>query len=297
MDGDIFGIKDVAHVHIFDFSTKKPIATIEYGQAAQEQVAGERTYITGGYGNVRWLSFDTQKTATYQLTSPMVDLKMIALVNGTEIEHSPYDLYQKDTVTVIGGKATLKYEPKEILGVNYANGSANDIGQEIAVVDGDPTDNDSVSLDGKNLTFSGNIADETLVNVFYSFTTDDTARTIATVTNAFPKYVTVVADGIWKNLNDGVYDAVKIQIYKAQPQVAYTLAQSNGNDATTLEINFDMFSHTIATPDGKNHRVYMTHTFLGEADYDGNPEDPVNQETTTTSTTAAPTTSTTTVSP
>jgi hypothetical protein len=268
MAGDIFGLHEVSHVHLFDYVTKEPIVTIEYATSNQTEIAGERSYITGGYGNARWMSFDSSKTATYQLGVPMIDLKLLGLLGGNQVVTGVIDLLQKDTVTIgTDHTATLKHTPKSgaPIFINKAVGDTNDIGDSFTVSETAPASATEVQIAADVLTFEASVTGD--VNIFYTYASEATVKTSRTLTGKFPKLVTVLADGVWKDEQDGTYKLVKMQIYKASPQVAYTLAQSASGDASSLEVNFDMYSTKV---NGEN--VYMDTSVVGDSEYTGSAE-------------------------
>lgn len=230
-----FGIKEVYNVLIADFATNKPIAYAEYAEASTNEVTSERTPIRGGQGSYKLMDFDSQKDSTFQLTLPLVDLKLLALLAGDELTEGAADVFKREELVVVDNAGSLEITLSETpltgsVVVNLLEG-LRDFGEELTA---------SVTGSVVTLTGTGLAAGDTVV-AFYQYASPTTSKKISIKANKFAKAVKIYGDGLWRDQETETDKAVKMTVHKAKPQGNFSLTTSS-SDPTSLELTFDMYA-------------------------------------------------------
>jgi hypothetical protein len=257
-----FAIKEVYNMDICDYTTKKPLIRIDYAQTGSNEFAGDRTNITGGWGNQQLYSFDATKTVNFQVTVPLVDTKLLAFLSGSDFVTGARDIYQREQLVVsTGNKVTLAQTP--IDGTLYISrlDSARDYGEEITV--GDPaTLEDKYSIAGEEITLNAT-SDPigSTVIAWYKYAAPATTQTIKIDADKFSKFCTIVALGKWDDQVEAAQYPAQLMIYKCRPQAGFTLTTS-ASDATTLEMTFDMYAEKVTEPGGEIRNAYFDANIL-----------------------------------
>jgi len=228
-----FGIKEVYNLNIVDFATNKPFIYIDYAEATTNENTAERTSLRGGQGYYKLMDFDHSKDSTLQLTVPLVDIKLLAMLAGDDLAEGATDVFKREELTVVDNVSTMEITLSEtpITGtvvVNKLEG-LRDYGQEVTVS----------NVTGNTVELTG-VAEGEKVVVFYQYSSPATAKKFSIKANKFPKAVKIFGDGLWRDQETETDKAVKMTVHKAKPQSNFTLTTS-GSDATTLEITFDMY--------------------------------------------------------
>nr|BDD47804.1 hypothetical protein 5 [Bacillaceae bacterium] len=250
-----FGIKEVLNGTIVDYSTKKPIVYFDYATASSNENAAERLFLDGGQGNYRLMSFDHTKTSTFQLTLPMVDLKMLALLAGEDLATGASNVFKREELTITSGAATLASAPVDGTLFIFELTGLRDNGTEFTKVAATPAAS-QYTISGTTLGF--NTADNNKkIVAFYQYTSATTAQKISIKANKFPKAVTIYGDGLWQDQETETTKAVKVNVFKAKAQPNFTLTMSS-TDATSLELTFDLF----AVKDANGNYSYIDYIIL-----------------------------------
>ena len=228
-----FGIKEVYNLTIVDFATNKPFIYIDYAEATTNENTAERTSLRGGQGYYKLMDFDHSKDSTLQLTVPLVDVKLLAMLAGDEIAEGAADVFKREELEVVDNANSLKITLSETpidgtVVVNKLEG-LRDFGTEVTVS----------SITGKTVVLTGAKVGEKVV-AFYQYSTPTTAKKFSIKANKFPKAVKIFGDGLWRDQETETDKAVKMIVHKAKPQPNFTLTTS-GSEATTLEITFDIY--------------------------------------------------------
>lgn len=247
-----FGIKEVYNLTIVDFATNKPFIYIDYAEATTNENSAERTSLRGGQGYYKLMDFDHSKESTLQLTVPLVDIKLLAMLAGDELVEGATDVFKREELEVVdnGGSLEITLSETPIDGtvvVNKLEG-LRDYGDEVTVS----------SVTGKTVTLSGGTVSEgDKVIVFYQYSSPATTKKFSITANKFPKAVKIFGDGLWRDQETETDKAVKMTVHKARPQANFTLTTS-GSDATTLELTFDLYPIKNANGD----MVYIDYIVL-----------------------------------
>jgi len=251
-----YGIKEVLNVVMEDLATGKPIIDVDYAETTTIETTAERIDVRGGHGYYKLLTFDHSKEAQLQMTLPLVDLKLLALLGGTELAEKQKDVFSKERLTVKEGEGDddnyveLSYEPvEESLFVAELEGN-RDFGDEI--------DEEGYNLDGKKITLPDKEPGDRVV-VFYKYSVNDDVKEIKLSAERFPRAVKIYGNGLWTDEKDKSLKKVKVTVHEAIPQSEFTVTMS-GDEATELELTFDLF----AVEDDDGDLTYVTYDVLDE---------------------------------
>lgn len=243
-----YGIKEVVNGVLTDFVTKKPLVYFDYAETTSNENQAERVFLEGGQGAYRLMAFDYKKTATFKLTLPLVDLKMMALLAGEDLATGAADVFKREELVITTDKVTLSETPIDGTLFVYELDSQRDNGEEFtaAVVPATPTATE-YSLTAQDLTFDTTNNGKTVV-VFYQYATTPTAKKISIKANKFPKAVSIYGDGLWVDQVTEQAQAVKVVVHKAKVQPNFTISMDMQNP-TKLELTFDLFAVKEANGD------------------------------------------------
>jgi fructose-specific component phosphotransferase system IIB-like protein len=232
-----YGIKEVYNTSLINFATNKPFVFIDYATAATNENSAERTELRGGQGNGLQMTFDHTKAGTFQLSVPMVDLKLLAYLGGEDMVTGATSIYKREELIISGGSATLAQTPVTDTQVIFEMTGLRDNGTEFTKVASAPAAG-QYSISGAVLTC--NAADNgKKIAVWYQYTTAATAKKIAIKANKFPATVKIVGEGLFRDQETDTDKVCAITVHKAKAQPNFTLTTS-ASDATTLDITFDM---------------------------------------------------------
>ncbi|MEC1155636.1 hypothetical protein [Cytobacillus horneckiae] len=238
-----FGIKEVLDTNIVDYKTKEPVAFIDYAEASTNEVTGERLKLKGGRGMADQMSFDHSKESTFQLTVPLVDLKLLALITGEELGEGVGQIFKREVLTVHetsgSPSVTLSHSPVGDVKIYKLEG-IRDIGEEFDVTE----------VTSKDVTLATPATNGEEVVAFYQYSAPVNSKRISVKSNKFPKAVSIYGTGLARNQEDEQDYPCHVTVYKARPQQNITFTMS-GTEATNLQITFDMFAVTDAKGDGQ----------------------------------------------
>jgi hypothetical protein len=238
-----YGIKEVLDTNILDFKTKKPLAFIDYATATTNENSGERLDLTGGRGNAKQMSFDHSKASTFQLTVPLVDLNLLAILTGDDVQTGVGEIFKREILTVTDSTGTLKVNLSQtpITGTVsvYKLEGIRDTGAEVTVG----------TISSKDVTVTGADAGDEVI-AFYQYAAPANAKKISVKTTKFPKAVEIFGTGLARNQEDEQDYPCHVHVFKARPQNNFTFTMS-GTDATNLELTFDLYEVKDANGEGQ----------------------------------------------
>ncbi|WP_442636605.1 hypothetical protein [Rossellomorea marisflavi] len=245
-----YGIKEVLDVNILDYASKNPLFFVDYAEATSNENTAERLDLTGGRGNAKQMSFDHSKAGTFQLTVPLVDLKMLAMLSGDDLQEGAGQIFKREVLTVddAGGapSVTLSHEP--IAGVKiFKLEGLRDTGEEIPA-----------TVSAKKAELTGAAADQQVI-AFYQYAAPAKSKKVSIKSTKFPKAVEIFGTGLARNQEDELDYPCHLHVFKARPQPNFTFTMS-GSDATNLEITFDMYE----VKDQKGEGQYIDYIFETE---------------------------------
>lgn len=252
-----YGIKEVMNMVVCEYNPipekAKPIVVLDYCTVTDVQNQAERLDITGGRGNKKLLSFDHSKVASLPITIPLVDMKMVSLLSGDDIEEKIQKIFKKENLTVLKDDdgdenyVELKKIPVEgTLFVNKLEGY-RDFGQALEKATGGTPESGEYLLDTASGVAKIKVnAEDCPVGseliVCYTHKTKNAVESMSFNPEKFAKPVTLKGDSLFRNQyteEDEVYNFIA---YKGKFQMNYTLSM-NATSATVLETTLDLYAH------------------------------------------------------
>lgn len=239
-----YGIKEVLDVNILDFKTKEPITFIDYATATSNENAAERLDLTGGRGNAKQMSFDHSKTSTFQLTVPLVDLNLLSILTGENLQTGVGEIFKREILTVADNAGVLEITlSKEPIGGTvsvYQLEGLRDAGEKVT----------TETITGTDVTITtGAVAGDEVI-AFYQYAAPSTAKKVSVKSTKFPKAVEIFGTGLARNQEDEQDYPCHVHVFKARPQNNFTFTMS-GTDATNLELTFDLYEVKDSVGDGQ----------------------------------------------
>ena len=247
-----YGVKEVMNMVVCEYNPvieeAKPIVVLDYCQVSDVQNQAERLDIQGGRGNKKLLSFDHSKVATLPITIPLVDMKMISLLSGDDIEYKIQKIFKKEvlTVTSLGlnkvGVELKKTPLKGTLFVNKLEGF-RDFGDALTETTNLTPSAGEYLVDVNKIVVDATdcpIGSELIV--CYTHSTTKAVETMSFNPEKFAKPVTLKGDSLFRNQyteEDEVYNFIA---YKGRFQMNYTLSM-NATSATVLETVLDLYAY------------------------------------------------------
>jgi hypothetical protein len=238
-----YGIKEVLDINILDFKTKKPLVFIDYAEASSNENQGTRVDLTGGRGNAKQMSFDHSRTSTFKLTIPLVDLNLLAILTGEDLQDAAGDIFKREVLTAVDATGTIKVSLTETpVGTPsvYKLDGLRDLGTEVT----------GGTVSGKDITFTTGVAGGDELVVFYQYAAPVGAKQISIKSSKFPKAVEIYGEGLGRNQEDEQDYPVHVHVFKARPQINFTFTME-GTNATKLDITFDCYEVKDANGDGQ----------------------------------------------
>ena len=253
-----YGVKEVMNFTLANYVPnlldREPILTVDYATMTDVANAGERIDISGGRGNARLLSFDHSKTVEVNVTLPLIDMKMLALISGDEVTEEISKIFRKEVICPVKDTSTdavyidLKRKPLEGSVYLYKLEGNRDMGKkgvpvaELPLV-GDLKD-DEIFIDGENkkITVSATtfpVGEE--VVVFYTSETTVAVENLRIDPTRFPKTVSVFGDTLFRNQYNELDEVYNVRIHKARMRPEYTLSM-NATDVAVLEFTMDVYA-------------------------------------------------------
>jgi hypothetical protein len=228
-----YGLREVADLTFYDLTTNKPFLYMDYALTSNNEHSSDTTYLTGGKGNPRRLAFDGNKQSTLEVSTQVIDFRIIALLAGADVETGATNVFKREVLTgatTTGVTITLSETP--------VTGTVTVFPLSSDAVEGEE---ESITVSDSTVTITGGVAGTEYV-AYYQFQSETTAEKISFKSTNFPKYCKVVGDTLIKNEATGVNEPFQMVANKAKAQGNFTLSMASEGDPTTLNIMFDLFA-------------------------------------------------------
>lgn len=122
-----YGGYEVIDFFISEYSrqlkNRMPIVHVPYAEVTGINLSSDRSDIRGGRGYQRLMSFDHSKEVTINATLPLIDLKVLGLISGDDVEKKIRTIYKRESGVIRAtnedgteGEFELKYAPAKDIG-------------------------------------------------------------------------------------------------------------------------------------------------------------------------------------
>lgn len=240
-----FGVKEVADVIFYNLLTGKAELFLDTLKLSNLENAAETVYANGGKGNPRLISWDFNRTATFNVQDALLNPKAIAMQSGTEVEKKIETIYERIvTVAVDDGSGNSKIALDETpdTGSVQIFESTDGYGQDKEVTSA------SITVTGKDITVpSASLAVGTTVIVYFTYQTVDESEVITLHSDKFGGFYRVVGKTFWRSEATGKDEKVQIVIPKAKIGSAFTLTMQPDGDPSVFDMALDVFKDPRST--------------------------------------------------
>lgn len=249
-----YGVKEVMDFTITNYNPdqlkRKPIISVDYAQVTSIENGGERIPVDGGQGNKRLMNFDHSKSTTVNITLPLVDLNMLALISGDDVMKRIKKIYKREVLPAVDPAspatvATVELAKTPIEGslFVYQLGGYRDLENQLkpassssAVADGE------YAIDGTTVSLNATtFKDCREVVVYYQYETSKAVTNLKIDPTKFPKAISFYGDTFMRDQFDEKDKLFHIVGHKGRIQPNYTLNMS-GTDVAVLELAVDMYA-------------------------------------------------------
>lgn len=219
-----FANRDVCDVIFEDYVTGVPALFMDFANATTTNLTGTTVYAFGGKGRPKRVAFNGERGGTIEIDTQMQCAKLYSILSGAAIEATA-NFLKRVELNATSKAITLPTAPASGSTVNvYAYD--DDCGTPVANTVADKTVTLTSGADGKYI-------------VYYMENIATGVKKINIKDTTFPKTFKIY---MWTDdvAEDGTVIAKKITAYKAQPQAAFSIGNSNTGDPATVKITCDL---------------------------------------------------------
>jgi hypothetical protein len=241
-----FGVKEVADVTFYNLVTGKPELFLDTLKLSNLENNAEVTYATGGKGAPRLISWDFNRTATFNVQDALLNPKAIAMQVGTELEKKIERIHKREHLVAVtggvAGKSEINLEQTPLVGTITVYESADGYEHEAEV------SLTNMTINGNKLEFPDtDLPVGTEVLVYYQYETASDAEVITIKSDKFSGFYKVVGDTLWRNEQTGLDEKVQIVIPKAKIISQFTITMQPDGDPSVFDFNLDVFKDPNST--------------------------------------------------
>ncbi|WP_410767799.1 hypothetical protein [Fontibacillus sp. BL9] len=239
---NVWAVREVALATFYDLTTNKARIQLTNLKTSGLENTAETTYSLGGRGNAKIVGFSGNRGGRVTLQDAVFTNEVIAMMTGNDIDSGVKSIYQKEVLTVEGGKATLKFAPENadqgLISV-YEIHSDGTHKEEFEYATS--LSSKKYTLNGKELTFNtGELADGTEIAAYYQTLTDPSAKTITVSSDKFAGTFKVVLDCLVRNVVDEKDYAAQIVINKAKMEDNWTISMAATGEPSVFDIPMEI---------------------------------------------------------
>lgn len=236
-----FGVKEVCDVIFYDLANGgKPALFLDSLKMSNLENDAETSYVQGGKGNARIMSFDYNRTATFTLQDSLMNPKSIAMQAGAEVVKGAVNAHKREVLDVVADKVTLKEAPIDGTVTVYKTTDGYDHLQEVTPVTVAQVLSLPASTTGK-------------VIVYYQYETTADAEQIIISSDKYSGFYKVVGHTVIRNANTNRDEAFEIEVPKAKIMSAFAINLTPEGDPAVFDMTLDVFK-----PDNSTDMVKLT---------------------------------------
>lgn len=218
-------VRECCDLTFCDFTTGVPFLRADYALTTTTEMTANTVYATGGRGNPRRITFNSDKGGTMGFSTQIVPFKLYSLLSGAAIETTATFL-KREVLAATAAAITLTTSPV----ANTVNvfAEADDCGTPL-----------EITVEGTTVTLpvgsTGNFI------AYYVETISTNVKKLNIKSTTFPNAFKVYAETIEKTESDEILP-FKMTVYKAIPQPNFSINLSNSGDPMTLEFTADLLA-------------------------------------------------------
>lgn len=230
-----FALRDAGKATFYNLQTGKAMVTIESLKTSGVETSGDTTYATGGFGNARLVGFSSNKQAKLPLQDALFDATVLGMLTGNSVTGGKRTIDYNEILTVTSNKVTLSKTPKGAIVSVYSVNPDKSNGTEYTL--GTPATKPlEYSVSGKDITFNTDVANNTLIRVYYKVETAEDAKTVMVTSSAFGGTFKLVLDVLVRDATDGLDYAGQLVVPRGKIEDAFNISLSVDGDPAVLDI-------------------------------------------------------------
>lgn len=241
--GELFGVKEVADITLYDLDTMKPALFLNSLKLTNLENNADTSYATGGQGNGRLMSWDFNRTANFTVQNALLNPKAVSMQLGTQVEKKIRTLFKREVLVAVAGstgtksKIVLNETPQATGMTIYKTTDGIEHGTEVT----------TGTVTAKEVEFA--IADLPIgdkVIAYYKFDSQATAETITIASDKFSGYYMLVGDTLWRNPK-GKDEKVQIIMSKVRISSQFNIEMKAEGDPSVFDFNMECFKADDST--------------------------------------------------
>jgi hypothetical protein len=245
-----FGVKEVADVILYDLANGgKPAMFLDSLKMSNLENDAETSYVQGGKGNPRLMSFDYNRTATFTLQDALMNPKAIAMQAGAEVVKGAVNAHKREVLeAVVGATAgtttvTLANAPVAGSSTTYKTTDGYDHNAEV-----------EESTEAQTMVYSDvDVPAGTKVIVYYQYETTADAERVIISSDKYAGFYKVVGQTVIRNASTNKDEAFEIEVPKAKIMSNFAINLSPDGEPAVFDMALDVFK-----PEGNSEMVKLT---------------------------------------
>lgn len=243
-----FVIREVALATFYSLENGKALFHLNNLKTSGLENAATTVYATGGRGNARIVGFSGTREATVNLEDAVFTVESLAMMTGNGVNTGIQNVYQRDVLTVATNKATLTKTPVGELVSVYKLNPDGSHGMELTKSPGTVATGQYKLTAPKQLDFfAGDLADNSLVVVYYKIATDTTAKKIVVSSDKFAGSFRLILDCLVRDTYTQKDFAAQIEIHSAKMEDNWSFSMAADGDPSTFTMPIQVLKPTVGT--------------------------------------------------
>jgi hypothetical protein len=230
-----FGVKEVADVTFYDLANGgKPALFLDSLKMSNLENNAETSYVQGGKGNPRIMSFDYNRTSTFTLQDSLMNPKSLAMQAGAEVVKGVVEAHKREVLDVVAGAVSLAKAPVAGSVTVFTTTDGYDHVEEVV-----PT---TVAQD---LALPAEATGKVIV--YYKYETDANAEQIIISSDKYSGFYKVVGLTVIRNATTNKDEAFEIEIPKAKIMSNFSLNLTPEGDPAVFDLVLDVYKASNST--------------------------------------------------
>lgn len=256
-----YGVREVANV-VFKalakmqlgkrtFLKNEPVLYFDTLTATSIEGASTTSYANGGRGNSRLMSWDGDKTVTFNMTDALISAEGLAILSGAELFEAGQDgkvinQHMNEIVKVEEGIAKVtvpagKTVAKQDVYLMVLNDNREIVGEPCKVAAADVPENGEIALPECLKEALADVAGDVFVMVDYYIAHTNGAMEMVITPEAFGGNFYIEGDTLFRRETDGKDVVAQFVIPNGKVQSNFTISMSGTGDPSTFDFVVDAF--------------------------------------------------------
>lgn len=247
-----FAIREVAEATFYSLSAPyNAKVTLKTLKTSGVETKSATTYARGGRGNAKLIGFSSDKEARITLQDAIIDSSLLAILTGNELEVKATEVNLYEDLVI---PSTSPYEVKlskvaeNIISVHILDADGVTLAKLLEESSTTPEADKSYTYDDASYTFTFNAGQAgNKIRVYYTATTDATARTIKVTADNFGGSFKLVLDCLVRGESDKKDYAAQLIVYNGKIEDDWKIEMASTGDPTVIDIPIEVLKNPANT--------------------------------------------------